>query len=224
MRFFKKRKAAKEQAREEARAAAEQAQKLEGLRAFVETLIGPDGSMSPSGSDLDDYMREHGIAAADVPQDVANTLTLALANGGTFVKCTTTLLLKQDEIAYVDEPASLLKEVAEREFRGGSQGVSVPLGGGVRYRVGAVRGHMVTIGTHWQTADTGILTVTDRRVVYHGGRRTLEFTFARLVTLNTYSDAIDLGVTNRQSTSSFRIADPQFVAGMIRAAFSANTS
>jgi hypothetical protein len=77
---------------------------------------------------------------------------------------------------------------------------------------------MVTIGTHWATADMGALTVTDRRVVYHGGRKTLEFPFAKLATLNVYSDAIDLGVTSRQSTSSFRTGDPELVAGIIHAA------
>jgi hypothetical protein len=134
------------------------------------------------------------------------------------------LLLKRGEVAYANESASLLKEVAQREFRGGSQGVSVPLGGGVRYRVGAMRGQMVTIGTQWQTADTRILTVTNQRVVYHGGRKTLEFAFAKLVALKAYSDAIDLGVTNRQSTSSFRVDDPEFVAGMILAAVTASNS
>jgi hypothetical protein len=51
---------------------------------------------------------------------------------------------------------------------------------------------MVTIGTHWATADTGALTVTDQRVVYHGGRKTLEFLFTKLATINVYTDAIDL--------------------------------
>lgn len=222
--FFKKRKAARARARKEAETAAEQAQRLDGLRVFVDSLVGPDGSMSSDGSDLDEYLEQHGIQPADVPVDVTNTLTLALANRGTLVACPTTLLLKRGEVAYVNTSASLLKEVAKREFRGGSQGVSVPLGGGVRYRVGAMRGEMVTIGSHWETADTGVLTVTNQRVVYHGGRKTLEFLFSKLAALTAYRDAIDLGVTNRQSTSSFRVNDPQYVAGMIRAAFTASQS
>jgi hypothetical protein len=224
MGFFAKRKAAKELARREEAAAAERAQKADELRTFVDTLIRPDGSMPAGGDELEEYFRQHNMAPEDVPPDVARTLTLALANGGTFVPCSTALLVKRDEVAYVDAPASLLKEVAKREFRGGSQGVSVPLGGGVRYRVGAMRGQMVTIGTQWQTADSGTLTVTNQRVVYHGGRKTLEFLFTRLAALTAYSDAIDLGVTNRQATSSFRVPDPQFVAGMIRAAFRASQS
>lgn len=64
-----------------------------------------------------------------------------------------------------------------------------------------------------------MLTVTDQRVVYHGGRKTLEFPFAKLATLNVYTDAIDLGVTSRQPTSSFRATDPELLAAMIHAAF-----
>jgi hypothetical protein len=181
--FSKKRKAANEQARKDTEAAAGRARRIDGLRAFIETLIGPDGSMSLTGNDLDDYFAEHDIQPPDVAPDIVNTLTLAMANGGTLVGRGTTLLLNQGEVAYVDESASLLKEVAQREFRGGSQGVSLPLGGGIRYRVGAMRGQMVTIGTQWQTADTGILTVTNQRVVYHGGRKTLEFAFTKLAAI-----------------------------------------
>ena len=98
------------------------------------------------------------------------------------------------------------------------RGLSIPLGHGVRYHTSATRGHMVTIGTHWAPADSGRLTVTDKRVVYHGRRKTLEFPYAKLVTLNVYTDAIDLGVTSRQATSSFRTGDPQLLAGIIHAA------
>ena len=49
----------------------------------------------------------------------------------------------------LDVNVNLLKEVADRESGGRSHGVSIPIGGGVRYRVGAVGGHMVTVGSHW---------------------------------------------------------------------------
>jgi hypothetical protein len=79
---------------------------------------------------------------------------------------------------------------------------------------------MVTVGSHWTIADEGVLTVTDRRVVYHGGRKTLEFPYAKLATLNVYSDAIDLGVTSRQNTSSFGTSHAHLIAGIIHGAIS----
>lgn len=225
MSFFRKRKAVKEQARKDAEAAAEAARKIAGLRAFVETLIDPDESLPQARSaELDKYFDEHKIEPEDVPADLSRTIILASANAGNLVARQTLLLLRQGEVAYIDQPAFLLKEVVRREFQAGSQGISVPLGSGIRYRIGAVRGQAVTIGTEVQTADTGVLTVTNQRVVYHGGRRTLEFAFPKLVALTAYSDAIALGVTKRQSTSSFRVEDPPFLAGMIRAAFIAASS
>lgn len=209
--MFQKRKARKLEAEHRQEAVTK-------LRGMAASLPASDGTVS-----IDDFrdfwtvVAENNIALRDFP-DIRDPVLLGLAQGGYFLHCDTTLILKKDESALWNEPAALLKEVTDREFRGGSQGISVPIGGGARYRVGSMRGHMVTIGTHWTAADSGILTVTDKRIVYHGGRKTLEFLFAKLATLNVYTDAIDLGVTNRQSTSSFRVSDPALVAGMIHAA------
>jgi len=163
------------------------------------------------------FVIDHDVNLGAIPSEW-RAVRLGMAQAGYFIGMDTSLLLKHDESALFDASAELLKEVADREFRGGSKGVSVPIGHGVRFRAGSVRGHMVTIGTHWVSEDSGHLTVTDQRVVYHGARKTLEFPFAKLATLNVYTDAIDLGVTSRQSTSSFRIGDPELVAGMIHAA------
>jgi hypothetical protein len=218
---FEKRKAAKAKALQDTE-----------LKEFVQTLVGSDGSLSEDKqAQFGRYLGDHGytdeqgvVRTSQLPEEVANTITLGMAMAGRFARCETSLLLKRDETAYCEVAANLLKEVTDRELRGRSQGVSIPLGHGVRYRTGAVRGHMVTVGTHWQTADTGALTVTNQRIVYHGGRKTLEFTFAKLATLNAYSDAIDLGVTSRQATSTFAITDPEYVSGMIHAALNASNS
>jgi hypothetical protein len=194
-------------------------QAVEEARAIAARVPGPDGVVSIEGlREFLQYLADHEVDPNEVADEVI-ALRLGFAEGGCFLTTSTTLLLKQGESALLDVQVQLLKEVTDREFHGGSQGVSIPIGAGVRYRVGAVRGHMVTIGTHWTTADTGTLTVTDQRIVFHGGRKTLEFPFAKLVTLNVYTDAIDLGVTSRQSTSSFKAGNPAFLAGMIHAAF-----
>jgi len=171
----------------------------DGLREFIE------------------FADSHNLDLDSVP-DLRREVRLGLAQGGLFLETQTNLLLKKDETPLLDASVELLKEVTDREFRGGSRGVSIPLGGGVRYRAGAVRGHMVTVGAHWTAADSGQLTVTDKRVVYHGGRKTLEFPFPKLATLNVYTDAIDLGVTSRQATSTFGTGDPELIAGIIHAA------
>jgi hypothetical protein len=209
--LFQKRKQAKLLAEQKQHAVAE-------LRQLVQGLPDADGVISPDGfRQFIEFVTAHHVDLNVVP-DIAREVRLGLAQGGFFLETDTTLLLKKDETPVLEVPATLLKEVADREFRGGSQGVSIPLGHGFRYRAGAYRGHMVTIGSHWEAADTGGLTVTDERTVYHGSRKTLEFQFSKLAALNVYSDAIDLGVTSREATSSFRVSDPELVAGIIHAA------
>jgi hypothetical protein len=209
--MFQKHKEAKLRVEQQREAIAE-------LSQIAARLPSEDGVISADGfREFIQFAMDHGIDLDAVP-DSLRAVRLGLAQGGMFFEAETTLLLKKDETPLLDAGVNLLKEVADRQFRGGSQGVSIPLGGGVRYRAGAVRGHMVTIGHHWETADTGQLTVTDMRVVYHGGRKTLEFPFAKLATLNVYSDAIDLGVTSRQSTSSFGTSNAELIAGIIHAA------
>jgi len=209
--MFTKHKAAK-------LAAEQKRQAITEMRARAAQLPNADGVISIEAfQPFAQFVVDHDIALGELP-DVHRAVLLGLAEGGRFIQTDTALFLKKDESALYEIGADLLKEVTDREFRGGSQGVSVPLGHGVRYRAGAMRGHVVTIGTHWAPADTGALTVTDQRIVYHGGRKTLEFPFAKLATLNVYTDAIDLGVTSRQATSSFAVGDPELVAGMIHAA------
>ena len=211
--MFERRKAAKLQAAQDRQAVVE-------LRELAERLPDSDGVVSPSGvQEFVEFAGSHNIDLNTVP-DLRTSVRLGLAQGGCFLETETTLLLKKDETPLLEAPVQLLKEVTDREFRGGSRGVSVPLGHGIRYRVGSARGHMVTVGSHWATADSGLLTVTDQRIVYHGARKTLEFAFSKLATLNVYSDAIDLGVTSRQSTSTFGTGDPELIAGIIHAALS----
>jgi hypothetical protein len=191
---------------------------VQRLRQLAATLPDANGVVPLAG--FQQFMQmvvDHQIALRDYP-DIRDPILLGLAAGGNFLKRDTTTILKKGEAALWDEPAELLKEVTDREWRGGSRGVSMPIGMGMRYRVGQTRGHTVTLGTHWEAADSGVLTLTDQRVVYHGERKMIEFSFAKLASLNAYSDAVSLGVTNRQTTSTFRMGDGAFVAGMIRAA------
>jgi hypothetical protein len=208
--LFHKRKERKLEAEQHARDHAQ-------LRDKLAAITDANGVISVDGfRDFCDFADRR-----EMDRDIAKDVRIGLAQGGVFlVPCETSLILKKNETALLDTPVSLLKEVADRELRGASQGVSIPIGGGMRYRVGAVRGHMVTVGTHWAVADEGALTVTDHRIVYHGGRKTLEFPYPKLATINVYSDAIDLGVTTRQSTSSFSTPDADLIAGMIHGAIS----
>ena len=220
--FWRRRRAARaDEARREADEASSEAA-LSEARSFFDRLLDDDGALTPDGMGrLLVYINERSEVQSALMSDLWAPMMLALAQGGNFIaEDKTTLMLHEDEKALYDCPAYLLKEVIDRELRGASQGISVPLGHGVRYRAGAVRGHMVTIGSHWTDADQGTLTLTDRRLVYHGMRQTIEFPLKRIASLTVYGDAIAVGSTNRKTNSHFRVGTPEMVAGLIQGAVS----
>lgn len=151
-------------------------------------------------------------------QKSLRALAVGLAQGGAFIRRDTRLLLPDGETAVYDAPADLIKEVIARGWQGASQGISVPVGRGVRYRVGSTRGRLVTTSAGWTAADEGRLTVTTRQVVYHGIRKTLAFPFKKTLSLTVYTDGVGLGVSSRQAASLFRVDDPDTLAAVIAAA------
>ncbi|MGC4961589.1 DUF2510 domain-containing protein [Gordonia sp. DT101] len=128
------------------------------------------------------------------------------------------LLTKPDEVAYYAPRVSLMKETDVREFRGGSRGVSVRLAKGLTYRVGDVRGRSVVVGSELKEQDTGQLVITDRRAVFIGRKRTLEFRYDKLVAIEQYADGLRLNVSNRQLASIFifqRNSSPSIAAALL---------
>jgi hypothetical protein len=140
------------------RAEAESQAAVREPRSLFEGLLDQDGVLPVEGiGKLFMFMGEHRESRPAILRELWVPMQLALAQGGRFIaEDNTSLLLHEGEKALYDAPAYLLKEVTDRELRGASQGISVPLGHGVRYRVGSVRGQMVTIGSHWTTADEGL--------------------------------------------------------------------
>jgi hypothetical protein len=116
------------------------------------------------------------------------------------------LMAKRGEIVYVEVPAVLLKEVVDREFRGGSRGVSIPIAKGVRYRTSGFRGHSVVVGSHLEAADNGTLSVSSTRVVFLGDRKTIETAYAKLAGVDAFDDGIRIHASNRQSAPLLKLA------------------
>lgn len=98
---------------------------------------------------------------------ILNRLTIARVNDGRLPVLgagDAHIICKPGEVVHLEANASLLKEVAVREWRG--SGFSFPIAKGIRYRTS--RGHMQQVGTAITVADTGILSVTSTRVVFSG--------------------------------------------------------
>ena len=174
---------------------------VEQARALAARLPDAEGAISVGGyMEFAEFVVDHKVDVGTILDEV-RTIQIGLAKGGFFLDPgDSTLLLKKGEDALFETEADLLKFDPEWPLAHVPGATDVPVG----YRM--------------DTADTGLLTITNQRVVYHGARKTLEFLYAKLATLTVYPDVIDLGVTSRQSTSTFRVADPELTAGLIRAA------
>ena len=88
-------------------------------------------------------------------------------------------------------------------YEGGSQGVSIPLVGGIRYRVGAMRGSYVP-GIDIQVyKEIGEVVLTTERLLFNGMMNTKEWAFAKWNGAATSADESDyiFHVSNRQKTS-----------------------
>ena len=213
--FFERRKAER-QATASARAA---------ITTAVQSALADDILTEREEMELLDTIEENGWTLARLWADLpglAHSVVLAkIADGRLPELDEHQMIVKAGEVVHAEFPCSLSKEVVDREWRGGSRGISVPIGGGVRLRAGSIRGRSVTMGSHLEVADTGVLSVTSQRAVFQGSRKTLEHAYAKLVGVQVYADAVVLSVSNRQKPSVFWVKPSDLVVAMISAAMAA---
>ena len=151
--------------------------------------------------------------------DVSNLIMIARANAGRLSPIDDPdMVTKGDEVVFLEIPVEMLKEVTIREYKGGYGGVSFRVAKGVRFNTGAVRGSMVPVGTEIQVADTGVLSVTNKRAVFLGDKKTQEYKYDKLVGMKLFSDAITLQVSNRQNATTLGTESPDLIAAYINAA------
>ncbi len=88
-------------------------------------------------------------------------------------------------------------------YEGTSQGFSIPLVGGIRYRVGAQRGTFVPGEEVQAYKEVGQVLLTTERLLFNGQMNTKEWAFAKWNGASTTADESDyiFHVSNRQKTS-----------------------
>jgi hypothetical protein len=93
-------------------------------------------------------------------------------------------------------------------FSGGSQGVSIPLVAGIRYRVGAFKGRMIPGVEMQMDKDQGMVKLTNQRLIFAGPIATTEWAFSKLLSSFSNPDRTDFifGVSNRQKSSGLRFS------------------
>ena len=93
-------------------------------------------------------------------------------------------------------------------FSGGSQGVSIPIVAGIRYRVGSFKGRTIPGVEMQMDKDQGMVKLTNQRLIFAGPIATTEWTFAKLLSTFSNPDRTDFifGVSNRQKSSGLRFS------------------
>jgi hypothetical protein len=93
-------------------------------------------------------------------------------------------------------------------YSGGSQGFSIPLVAGIRYRVGSFKGSMIPGVEMQMDKDQGMVKLTNQRLIFAGPIATTEWAFAKILSTFSNPDRTDfiIGVSNRQKSSGVRFS------------------
>ncbi|NCV77326.1 MAG: hypothetical protein EBW21_06630, partial [Actinobacteria bacterium] len=91
-------------------------------------------------------------------------------------------------------------------YVGGSQGFSIPIVAGIRYRVSSTRGTLVPGEEMQMDRDQGFVKLTNQRLIFAGNTATTEWAFSKLLSTftNPAQNDYNFGVSNRKKTSGLR--------------------
>jgi hypothetical protein len=174
------------------------------LTKYVDYLLA-DGVLTAAKQDqLMDYTRSLGVNLNQYPA-ILNRVVIANAYAGRLPRAAPPfhIMLRPGEEIYLETYASLLKEVADRAWQGGSSGVSVRVVKGVRFRTGQTRGHIQQVGTKAVITDSGTLSVSSTRVVFSGETTTHESHYRDIVNLKVTGHGITLAVSKNRDIATF---------------------
>ena len=102
------------------------------------------------------------------------------------------------------------------KYVGGSQGFSIPIVAGIRYRVGTFSATRVPGEAMQIDKDQGFVKLTNQRLIFAGALETSEWAFSKILSVAKTEDGNDflIGVSNRKKTSGLRFStdDAKFFA------------
>jgi hypothetical protein len=125
------------------------------------------------------------------------------------------LILKRGERACWVAPASLARNQTRRQWVGGSQGFSFPIGHtGIRYRVGSFHGHPIEQQSLTKL-DSGRLVISNQRIAFIGQTKSTSVPFAKLLHVECYSDGVAVFQEGRENPDFYLTGQPKYALFMI---------
>jgi hypothetical protein len=176
--------------------------------ARVHELIGEQYLASTDVDRMSEEIKRRQDLVAKVGFDALGAQADLMVNG--IRPIPTSLVLKPKEFAAVETPAALCRFTTRTQFVGGSQGISIPLGHGFRYRVSSFRGHPVQ-SQQLSRIDSGKLVVTNKRLVFLGSKRDVSTPLAKVLQVEPYSDAIGIAREGKEARDIYLVSNPAYV-------------
>ena len=111
-----------------------------------------------------------------------------------------------------EEPIVVLPDITFREPHavrtsiGGYGGPTFRIAKGVSFRLGGASSRSVS-HDEIQVIDKGILTITNKRLIFTGSMKTLNYNLSKILSINEYRDAIAIQRDNKQKTEYFTDCD-----------------
>ena len=125
------------------------------------------------------------------------------------------LVLKRGERACMVAPATLARQQTRRQWVGGNQGFSFPIGHtGIRYRVGSFHGHPIQ-QQFLGKLDFGTLVISNQRIAFIGKVKSTSVPFAKLLHVECYADAVAVFQEGRENPDFYLTAQPKYALFMI---------
>ena len=115
------------------------------------------------------------------------------------MKAESPILLKKNEELILSFPKISLWE-PRSVTRGGSAGTSIRVAKGLRVRVG---GFQAESHEELRNIDQGTLTLTDKRIVFSGTKRTTSVPLTKIISMEPYNDAISIRREGKEKIQSF---------------------
>lgn len=99
-------------------------------------------------------------------------------------------------------------------YVGSSQGFSIPIVAGVRYRVGSTRGTLIPGDEMQMEKEIGLVKLTNQRLIFAGSANAAEWQFAKFLSAGTNPARNDFifAVSNRKKTSGLRFSNEDGIA------------
>jgi hypothetical protein len=149
--------------------------------------------LSNEDVDFDGRVRPYIYIYAIRKEGTLPTVNLQIEGGSPIV-------LKKSEVVHFADKA-VLKELRSVSlgYSGGSHGISFPIGGGIRYRVGAHRGHLVKEDRFVETS-RGVLIISNQRLFLHPfpGYKPLSIPLNKILLYQCFGNGIEIYKEGRE--------------------------